>query len=93
MKQVTIRVTRKSQVLVTQTVEVVISRDTDSPYPTATALAKDLVEAQIAAGQPVPWFTVSSEIQSYPSPTITAEPVEKSDHSNQALAQQQAEHV
>lgn len=72
MKQTLIRVTRVTQVKVTEYVDVTVFEDKERTYPDAETLAKDLVEAQIAAGQNITWFPVSSEIQSYPSPSIIA---------------------
>lgn len=72
MKQTVVRVTRTSQVKVTEYVEVTVFKDEGRAYPDAETLAKDLVEAQIAAGQNITWFPVASEIQSYPSPSIIA---------------------
>lgn len=68
----TIRVTRTSTIERVEFVDLEITRKEGS-YAPFSRLAVALVEASVAAGQPIDWKVVSEEIKTYPAPEIEAD--------------------
>lgn len=67
-----IRVTRTSTIERVESVELPITRR-DGTFKSHERLAEELVNAAIAAGQPINWKVESEEIKTYPGPEIEAE--------------------
>jgi hypothetical protein len=74
MKTTTVRITRTTKVALVEWVDVdVVQDDDDHGHP--EEIAQRLVEAQVAAGHDVDWFTTSEKIETYPRPIYETETV------------------
>lgn len=73
MKFTTVRVTRTTEVTIKEYVDIAVSKEGDEHgLNSPKELAKDLVAAQMAAGQNIEWLPDSKEVKTYPRPVISA---------------------
>jgi len=73
MKTVVVRVTRERKIECEEYVDVKVIID-DAARP--ETVARELVEAQVAAGQDIAWIPVKMETEPYPRPIFTAEAID-----------------
>jgi hypothetical protein len=71
-----VRVTRSYQAEIVQYVDVHVTTNRERTPYLLEKVAKDLVQAQIAAGQDIDWIETSEEPVLYPSPSFEASVLE-----------------